>query len=67
MKLRSQRGGNEAQVEYWNFAAGEKWVRHQSFMDQQLQVVTDLLLQAAAPQVGDAILDVRLRHRRSLR
>ena len=49
---------NEAQVQYWNSAAGDKWVRHQQLIDQQLEVVTDLLLQAAAPQAGETVLDV---------
>jgi SAM-dependent methyltransferase len=51
-------GDNEAQVQFWNSAAGEKWVRHQEAVDQQLEVVTDLLLHAAAPRVGEAVLDV---------
>jgi SAM-dependent methyltransferase len=51
-------GDNEAQVQYWNSAAGEKWVRHQAVMDQQLEVVTDLLLQTAAPQAGETVLDI---------
>ncbi len=51
-------GDNESQVQYWNSAAGEKWVRHQAFMDQQLEVVTDLLLQTAALRAGEAALDV---------
>ena len=41
-------GNNDAQVQYWNSAVGEKWVRHQEVMDQQLKVVTDLLLETAA-------------------
>ena len=36
----------------------EKWVRHQAFIDQQLEAVTDLLLQTAAVRVGEAVLDV---------
>ncbi len=51
-------GDNEAQVQYWNSAAGEKWVRHQEVMDQQLEVVTDLLLQTAAPRARESVLDV---------
>jgi SAM-dependent methyltransferase len=51
-------GDNEAQVQYWNSTAGERWVRHQAFIDQQLTAVTDLLLQAAAPKSGEAVLDV---------
>jgi SAM-dependent methyltransferase len=51
-------GDNEAQAQYWNSAAGEKWVRHQAFMDQQLEVVTDILLESAAPRAGEAVLDV---------
>jgi SAM-dependent methyltransferase len=63
-------GDNEAQIQYWNSAAGEKWVRHhprhlrlerplqQAFIDQQLEVVTDLLLEAAVPRPGEAALDV---------
>jgi hypothetical protein len=43
-------GKNEAQAQYWNSAAGEKWVRHQAVMDRQLEVVTDLLLATAAPK-----------------
>ncbi len=45
-------------MEYWNTAAGEKWVRHQAVMDQQLEIVTDLLLQTAAIRAGEAVLDV---------
>jgi cyclopropane fatty-acyl-phospholipid synthase-like methyltransferase len=51
-------GENEAQGQYWNSAAGEKWVRHHEVIDQQLEVVTDVLLEAAAPQPGEAVLDV---------
>jgi SAM-dependent methyltransferase len=51
-------GDNAAQVQYWNSAAGEKWVRHQAVMDQQLEVVADLLLQTAALRAGEAVLDV---------
>lgn len=58
MTKESALGDNEAQVQYWNSTAGEKWVRHQAFIDQQLTAVTDLLLQAAAPKPGEAVLDV---------
>jgi SAM-dependent methyltransferase len=51
-------GDNEAQIQYWNAAAGEKWVRHQAFMDRQLEIVTDLLIETAAPRAGEAVLDV---------
>ena len=51
-------GENEAQGQYWNSAAGEKWVGHQAVIDRQLEAVTDLLLQTAAPQAGEAVLDV---------
>ena len=51
-------GENEAQGQYWNSAAGEKWVRHHEVIDKQLEVVTDVLLETAAPQPGEAVLDV---------
>lgn len=51
-------GENEAQAQYWNSAAGEKWVRDHGAIDQQLEVVADLLLQTAAPRAGEAALDV---------
>ena len=37
-------GDNEAQVQYWNSVAAQKWVRHQEVIDQQLEVVTEMLL-----------------------
>ena len=54
----SAAGNNEAQVEFWNTTAGEKWVRHQAVIDHQLEAVADLLLQTAAPRAGEAVLDV---------
>lgn len=49
---------NQAQVQYWNSEAAEKWVRHQQVMDHQLEAVTDLLLQKAGPNVREYAIDV---------
>lgn len=58
MTMNCVSGDNEAQFQFWNSAAGEKWVRHQEVIDEQLEAVTDFLLQTAAPRSGEAVLDV---------
>ncbi len=49
---------NAGQIEYWNGAVGETWVRMQERMDRALTPVTTALLSLAAPQHGDHVLDV---------
>ncbi len=49
---------NADQVEYWNGKAGETWARMQQRMDAALTPVTAALLSLAAPQPGEAVLDI---------
>lgn len=49
---------NAEQIEYWNGKVGETWVQMQERMDRALTPVTAALLAAAAPQVGESILDI---------
>lgn len=46
------------QVEYWNGAVGQTWVRMQERMDLALTPVTAALLAAAAPLPGEHVLDI---------
>lgn len=49
---------NPEQAKYWNEHAGAEWVALQDRMDRQLGPLGDAALEAAAPQPGDAVLDV---------
>lgn len=49
---------NEAQREYWNGPAGQKWVAFQAELDARLQDVSARLLRAAAIRPGERLLDV---------
>ncbi len=49
---------NAEQIEYWNGKVGETWVLMQERMDRALTPVTAALLAAAAPQAGEAVLDI---------
>ena len=49
---------NAEQVEYWNGRVGETWAGMQDRMDRALTPVTAALLAAAAPALGDDVLDV---------
>ena len=49
---------NAAQSLYWNTAAGQKWAAFQHVMDAHMEPLTDTLLRKAAPQPGEAVLDV---------
>ncbi len=51
-------GPNSDQAAYWNSPAGEKWALHADALDAALAGATDLLLRAASPQPGEAVLDV---------
>jgi len=49
---------NSGQVEYWNSAAGDKWVANQERLDRQLGLVTDRLFERAALQPGERVVDI---------
>ena len=49
---------NADQIEFWNSAAGEQWVKGQENMDRTLAGFGQLAITALAPKSGEAILDV---------
>jgi SAM-dependent methyltransferase len=49
---------NAEQIDYWNGKVGDIWVLMQERMDRALTPVTAALLAAAAPQAGEAVLDI---------
>jgi SAM-dependent methyltransferase len=49
---------NAEQIEYWNATAGPKWVELQRQLDEQLEPYGAATLEAAAPRVGAAAIDV---------
>lgn len=49
---------NTAQVEYWNSAVGDTWVRMQERLDLAFTPVTAALLSMAAPRPGEDVLDI---------
>jgi len=49
---------NEAQAEYWNSANGLKWVQFQEELDATMAAMLDLVLDAAALQPGEDVLDI---------
>jgi SAM-dependent methyltransferase len=49
---------NAEQIEHWNGEGGHRWVRAQARMDALLAPLTAVLLERAAPRVGERVLDV---------
>jgi SAM-dependent methyltransferase len=49
---------NADQAAFWNDQPGRNWVERQASLDTMLGEVTDRLLAAAAPEPGEAVLDV---------
>lgn len=49
---------NTAQADYWNGKVGEKWARLQAPLDLLLSEVSDALVEVAAPEPGERVLDV---------
>jgi len=49
---------NEDQKEYWNDSAGTKWAEHQLALDAMLAPVTSLLMETAAVQPDERVLDI---------
>lgn len=46
------------QVEYWNGPAGQQWAQNEARTERALTPVTKALLEAAAAQAGERVLDV---------
>lgn len=51
-------GLNADQSRYWNGAFGKTWAEHSDALDRAYAELTARLLQAGAPELGDAVLDV---------
>lgn len=51
-------GANEAQIEYWNGKAGEKWTHNQESQDQLVAGYGERALAAADLQSGERVIDV---------
>ncbi len=49
---------NQAQIDYWNGPAGEKWAKYNSQTDSNLAAAAEALLKFAAPQPGERVLDI---------
>jgi SAM-dependent methyltransferase len=49
---------NQAQIDYWNSAAGLRWVTHQDRLDALIGHIGELAMDAAHPAAGERILDV---------
>lgn len=49
---------NAAEIEYWNGPAGQRWRTRQRAQDALLAPVSDVLLDRAAAQVGESVLDI---------
>lgn len=49
---------NEEQIEYWNDDAGTQWAAHQTALDAMLAPATAALMEAAAVQSGERVLDI---------
>ena len=50
--------GNAAQIEFWNSAATRAWADEYARMDRAVAVLTEELLDLAAPQPGERVLDI---------
>src|SRR5438309_4473852 len=49
---------NAAQIEFWNSAASRAWADQHERMDRAVAEVTKALLDLAAPQPGERVLDI---------
>ena len=50
--------GNAAQIEFWNSAATRAWADQYARMDRAVAALTKELLDLAAPQPGERVLDL---------
>jgi SAM-dependent methyltransferase len=49
---------NTEQVEFWNGAGADRWVRHQEVLDQALEPYGRAILETAQPKAGERVVDV---------
>src|SRR5262245_13051022 len=49
---------NDFGDDYWNSKGGQTWVRLQERLDDAMAPLTDMALDAAAPQAGERVIDV---------
>jgi SAM-dependent methyltransferase len=49
---------NREQIEFWNAAAGERWVRGQARIDELLEPITRALLERARVERGHRLIDI---------
>jgi SAM-dependent methyltransferase len=49
---------NAQQVEYWNSAAAQTWVKLQTRLDQLFHPLTQVALEHTAPRPGDRVIDI---------
>ncbi len=49
---------NTAQIDYWNGAAGQKWVRDADRLDAMLGPFADAVLASAKPAAGETVIDI---------
>ncbi|MBW2419152.1 MAG: class I SAM-dependent methyltransferase [Deltaproteobacteria bacterium] len=49
---------NADQIDFWNDAAGRKWVRLQELIDRQLADLGRIVIERAAPAPGERVLDI---------
>ncbi len=54
----SQAGPNQEQIDYWNANAGEKWVRLQDLLDEQLRQFGEAAMDAGGVSAGESVIDV---------
>jgi SAM-dependent methyltransferase len=58
MQTASSSGTNAQMTDYWNGSAGEKWVRLEAVLDEQLRPFGDAVIAAARLKPGEHVLDV---------
>ena len=49
---------NDAEIAYWNGPGGQRWLNRQPLQDALLAPIGELLLDRAAPGVGEHVLDI---------
>lgn len=49
---------NAQQIEYWNSAMAQRWVTSQARLDQLFDPLTQAVLDQAAPQSGEHVIDI---------
>jgi SAM-dependent methyltransferase len=49
---------NTDQIAYWNEGPGEKWAANQMRLDRLFAPLSEILIEAAAPKLGEHVLDI---------